>query len=55
MIALPQDQITFFTSKSKFSTQLVRASSKQEFKKKLLEILSQINSDDENNFNNEKA
>ena len=40
MRALPQDQVNFLTSKSKFSIHLAGAYSKQEFKKKLFETLS---------------
>ena len=50
MRAIPHDQVNFLASKIKFSTHLAGASSKQEFKKKLLETLSQIDNDEESTY-----
>ena len=47
--------MNFLALKSKFFAQLAKASVKQGFKKKLLEILSQIDSNEKSNFNNEET
>ena len=55
MMAFSQDQTNFLMAKSKLSSQLVGTSSKQEYKKKLQETLSQIDNNEESNFNNDEV